>query len=58
MTLAPKLRSGLYRWGRILGDVSAVERSVKTGSPQPVVKRLERRALGRLAGRAIGRFVR
>lgn len=52
------VRSALYLAGRLLGDEQAVSKSIRTGSPRPVVKRAERRILGRVAGRAIRRIVR
>jgi len=58
MTGINKARSGLYRWARILGDVQAVERSVQTGSPAPVARRLLRKRAGPAYGKAIGKILR
>jgi hypothetical protein len=43
-----RLRRSLYRGGRILGDLSAVRRG-----PKAMVKRTERRFLGRLLGKLL-----
>jgi hypothetical protein len=43
-----RLRRSLYRGARILGDVEAVKRG-----PKAMVKRTERRFLGRLLGRLL-----
>lgn len=48
-----KIRSWLYSAAKALGDVQAVERSAETGSAKPLLKRAERRILGRIAGRSI-----
>ncbi len=53
-----RVRRGLYRGARILGDVEAVERSIEKGSAAPLVKRVERRWLWRLVGRLLGRATR
>lgn len=45
-------RSSLYRLARFLGDLQAVSRG-----PRGIAKRVERRALGRAAGRLINRLV-
>jgi hypothetical protein len=52
MTLSG-LRRGLYRGARVLGDVEAVRRSVRTGSVKPLGRRLVRKALWRGFGRAM-----
>lgn len=44
-----KVRTGLYKTARILGDVSAV----KNGT---IGKRLARRAVGRISGGLIGKL--
>jgi hypothetical protein len=54
MTLSG-LRRGLYRGGRVLGDVEAVRRSVRTGSVKPLGRRMVRKALWRGFGRAMRR---
>lgn len=46
------LRSLLYKLGRLLGDINAVSKG-----PTAILKRIERRALGRLTGRGIRRIV-
>jgi hypothetical protein len=50
-----RLRRSLYRAARVLGDVEAVERTIEKGTPGPVVKRIERRWLWRIAGRLLRR---
>lgn len=49
MTIS-KVRSILYGSAKSLGDVQAVEKAIRTGSIDPVTKRLERRILGKIAG--------
>lgn len=44
-----KIRSGLYKSARILGDINAIEKG-KAG------KRLVRRAAGKLTGRVLGKL--
>jgi len=46
------IRSALYRAARLLGDAHAAVRG-----PQAIGKRMERRMLGRLFSRLIGRIV-
>lgn len=53
-----KIRSLSYRVGRDLGNVEAIERSVQTGSPKPLVKRAIRRAAYRNTNRWLSRFLR
>jgi hypothetical protein len=43
-----RLRRSLYRSARVLGDLQAVERG-----PKAIVKRTERRFLGRLLGKLL-----
>jgi hypothetical protein len=43
-----RVRRGLYRGARLLGDVRAIEKG-----PKAIVKRTERRFLGRLLGRLL-----
>lgn len=50
------LRSALYAVAKLLGDVNAVRRAARTGSPQPIVRRVARRIAGRLTGRMLGRI--
>lgn len=52
------IRSLLYLGARLLGDVQAVEQSAKKGSVKPLVKRAERRILGRIAGKALRSLTR
>ncbi|MCU1452223.1 MAG: hypothetical protein JWN46_369 [Acidimicrobiales bacterium] len=47
----PKVRRELYRSGRVLGDVQA-------GRTHTMGKRIARRAMGRPAGRLLGRLFR
>jgi hypothetical protein len=46
-----RIRSGLYRLGRVLGDVQAVERG-----PKAVERRVLRRTLGRLFEKILRRI--
>lgn len=46
-----KIRGGLYKSARILGDVSAVKN-------KRIGKRIGRRLAGRVTGRALGRLFR
>jgi hypothetical protein len=46
-----KVRGFLYRLGRLLGDVQAVEKG-------HVVPRVERRVVGRFMGRILGKLFR
>jgi hypothetical protein len=48
-----KIRRNLYRGAPILGDVEAVEKTVETGNPTPLAKRVERRWLWRIVGRLL-----
>jgi hypothetical protein len=52
MVRRQSFRSSLYRFARFLGDLQAISRG-----PRGVAKRMERRALGRVAGRFINRLV-
>lgn len=52
MTLSG-LRRGLYRGGRVLGDIEAMRQAVRTGSVKPLGRRLVRKALWRGFGRAM-----
>ncbi len=51
-------RSFLYGLARFLGDVQAGQQAAKRKSLQPVVKRLERRIVGRLVGKAMRSLIR
>jgi hypothetical protein len=46
------LRSSLYKLARLMGDINALHRG-----PRAVAKRLARKALGRIAGRAINKLI-
>lgn len=52
------LRSFLYLFAKLLGDVQAVEKAARTGRVDPITKRVGRRLVGKLTGRAIGRLFR
>lgn len=39
--------SALYKAARLSADVRAVKRSVQTGSPKPIARRLVNKAIGR-----------
>lgn len=47
------MRSFLYKLVRLLGDLNAISRG-----PKAIAKRLERRLVGRTAGRLINRICR
>ncbi len=47
-----RLSSLLYRLARTSRDVEAVERSVETGNPAPVVRRAKNKLVGRALRRA------
>lgn len=49
-------RSSLYALAKLLGDVNAVKRAARTGSPKPIVRRVARRIAGRITGRLLGRI--
>lgn len=51
-----RTRSLLYRSARVLGDVQAVKRSVRKGSPRPLFKRIVRRIVGRRVGLLLRSF--
>lgn len=53
MTGIAALRRLLYRSGSVLGDVEAVERSVETGSPAPLARRVVRKYAWRTFGKAM-----
>jgi hypothetical protein len=48
------LSAGLYKAARMTRDARAVERSIETGSPAPIARRVVRIA----AGRTFGKFMR
>jgi len=50
------LRSILYTAARLLGDAQAVDKSIRTGSPAPLVNRVGRKMLGRAFGFLMGRM--
>jgi hypothetical protein len=52
----PKVRRGLYRWGRILGDVEAVQRAAKTGSAAPLGRRWVRKVVRRKVNGTLGKW--
>lgn len=47
------LSNALYRAARITRDARAVERSIQTGSPAPIARRVLRKAAGRAFWRAM-----
>jgi hypothetical protein len=49
MGLFSKIRSGLYKTAKIMGDISAV----KNGK---ILKRIKNRIVGRIAGKTIGKI--
>lgn len=48
----------LYRSARASRDAAAVERAVRTGSPMPIVRRVGRKAAGRIVGPWLNRLFR
>lgn len=52
------LRRLLYRSAATLGDVQAVQKSIKTRSPQPVAKRVVRKAVYRTENKYTRRALR
>ena len=52
-SLISALRSWLYWWAKLLGDVSAVRKG-----PNAIVKRLARRQAGRMTSRVLGKWFR
>jgi hypothetical protein len=48
-----KIRSALYKSAKVLGDVQAVDKARRTGSVTPVLKRAERRLVGRMLSKLI-----
>lgn len=53
------ITSTLYKLARLSADARAVSRSIQTGSPKPIGKRLIRKAIGRgLARTGVFRFPR
>lgn len=51
------IRKVLYALARLLGDVNAVQQSVKQSSPKPVVKRVLHKAAGRTYGRSAAKWI-
>jgi hypothetical protein len=47
------VRRMLYRSGSVLGDIQAAERSIETGSPKPLVRRVVRKYAWRTFGKAM-----
>jgi len=47
------IRRMLYRSGSIRGDPQAAERSIETGSPKPLVRRVARKYAWRTFGRVM-----
>lgn len=41
------INSALYKLARLGRDAKAVERSIETGSPKPILKRIVNKAIGR-----------
>lgn len=50
------IRSILYKAAKYLGDVSAVRRAARSGSADPIIKRIARRIYGKIAGRGFRFF--
>ena len=52
------IRTLLYALAALLGDASAIRRSIRTGSPKPIAVRVARRETGAATGRALGDLFR
>jgi hypothetical protein len=48
-----RIRRDMYRAGRLLGDIQAIEKG-----PTAIAKRVERKWLWRIVGRLLGRWTR
>lgn len=51
-----QIRSLLYKAAKYMGDFSAIEKSVKSRSADPIIKRIVRRIYGKFAGRGFKFF--
>jgi hypothetical protein len=58
MSNISQARRNAYRVARALGNAEAIQRSVKTGSPAPIVKRALRRSAYRSTNRTLSRVLR
>ena len=47
------LRTFLYKFARLLGDISAVQKG-----PKAIIKRIERRATGRVASKVLRKITK
>jgi hypothetical protein len=57
-TIIRRVRRVGYPTLKYLGDAEAGEKAIRTGSAKPIIDRLERRVLGRLAGQIIRALVK
>jgi len=53
-----KARRGAYKFGRFLGDVNAIERSIETDSPAPAAKRVARKVAYRKTNKGLRAFLK
>jgi len=51
-----QIRGLLYKIAKYMGDFSAVEKSVKSKSADPIIKRLARRIYGKISSRGFKFF--
>lgn len=51
-----KFRSFLYALAKGLGDVQAMNKSIRTGSTAPIARRAGRRLAGKVTGRLLGKM--
>lgn len=58
MSIIRRVRRVGYPTLKYLGDVEAVEKAVRSGSGKPLMDRVKRRVLGRLAGQIIRALVK
>ena len=58
MSTISSVRRVLYRTAARLGDVEAVDKAIRTGSPAPLAKRYARRRVYRAEGTVTRRLLR
>lgn len=58
MSTISKVRRVMYRTAARLGDVEAVDKSIRTRSPAPLAKRFARKTIYRTEGRVTRRVLR
>ena len=58
MSTIRQARRASYRVGSFLGDVEAAQRSFKTGSPSPLIKRALRKSAYKYTSHTLNRTLR